>query len=516
MNQIKIGTIISYFQMGLSIIIQLVYTPVMIRLLGSSEYGLYNTVSSTISMLGILSLGFNAGYIRYYSIYKKNNDGLSIQRLNGLMLLLFLFIGFISLVCGLYLTCHLDIVFDKGLTKTEYEIAKILMLLLTVNLTISFPTSVFQNIILAHEQFVFLKVIGVIRTVCGPLLTLPLLLMGFRSIALVSVTVGLSIIADVCYIYYVLAKMGEKFVFSGFEKGLLRSIFGYTVFIALNIIIDQINWNIDKMLLGRFKGTAQVAIYSVGYTLYYCYMSFSTAVSSMFSPRVHRIVNETDEEPERQKKELTNLFTRVGRVQFILLGLLASGIFFFGEYFITEIWAGNGYESSYSVALLLIFPASIALIQNVGIEIQRAENKHQFRSIVYTIMAFLNLALSIYLCQIYGAVGSAIGTAISLVVANGIIMNIYYHKKCNIDVVSFWKSIGDLAKGIIAPIAFGAIMMCFVNITSLLMFISFILVYTIIYCSSMWFLGMNVFEKDLIISLIQKLFRKGKKVGSES
>ena len=58
-NQLKAGTIISYFQMSIQILIGLAYTPIMIRLLGKSEYGLYNTVSSTIAMLSILRLGFN-------------------------------------------------------------------------------------------------------------------------------------------------------------------------------------------------------------------------------------------------------------------------------------------------------------------------------------------------------------------------------------------------------------------------------------------------------------------------
>ena len=64
-NQIKIGAVLSYLQIGLSVVISLIYTPVMLRLLGQSEYGLYSTVSSTIAMLSILSLGFNSSYIRY-------------------------------------------------------------------------------------------------------------------------------------------------------------------------------------------------------------------------------------------------------------------------------------------------------------------------------------------------------------------------------------------------------------------------------------------------------------------
>ena len=70
-SQLKAGAIISYIQMGLSVIVGLLFTPVMIRTLGQSEYGLYNTVASTISMLSILRLGFDNSYIRYFAKYKK-------------------------------------------------------------------------------------------------------------------------------------------------------------------------------------------------------------------------------------------------------------------------------------------------------------------------------------------------------------------------------------------------------------------------------------------------------------
>ena len=70
-NQLKVGSLLSYAQMILGVVISLLYTPVMLQILGQSEYGLCNTVSSTISMLSLLSLGFNSGYIRYYAKYKK-------------------------------------------------------------------------------------------------------------------------------------------------------------------------------------------------------------------------------------------------------------------------------------------------------------------------------------------------------------------------------------------------------------------------------------------------------------
>ena len=63
-KELKIGSILSYLQIALGIVIGIAYTPFMLRTLGQSEYGLYNTVSSTIAILSLLSLGFNASYIR--------------------------------------------------------------------------------------------------------------------------------------------------------------------------------------------------------------------------------------------------------------------------------------------------------------------------------------------------------------------------------------------------------------------------------------------------------------------
>ncbi len=506
-NQLKAGSILSYIQMAVNVLISLLYTPVMMRLLGQSEYGLYNTVSSTISMLSILSLGFNAGYIRYYSKYKKLDDKQSIYKLNGLFLMIFTIIGIVAFLCGLFLSGNLTLVFDEGLTSQEYEIAKVLMLLLAINLATTFPMSVFSNIISANERFVFLKLLGIIKHVLGPLVTLPILLAGYRSIAMVTVTLAINVSVDICYFIYVVVVLKNKFVFRDFEKGLFRGVFAYTGFIALNMIVDQVNWNLGKFLLGRYSGTVAVAVYSAGYTLYQCYMMFSTHISGVFTPRIHRISNDTAGNELEQRRQFTALFVKIGRIQFLILALIATGVIFFGKPFIA-VWAGEGYEDSYYVAVLLILSATIPLIQNIGIEIQRSLNRHKFRSLVYFAMAIINIGITAIACQKYGAVGAAIGTTISVVVANGLIMNIYYHKKCNINIVAFWKNILRQCLGLIIPLAVGIAIYKLINFTSVWVMLIWIAVYTVVYCISMFLLGTNKYERNLIIKPIRKGFLK--------
>ena len=66
-DQLKAGVVLSYITTVVSIVIQLVYMPVMIRLLGQSEYGLYSLVSSVVSYLSLFSLGFSGAYMRFFA-----------------------------------------------------------------------------------------------------------------------------------------------------------------------------------------------------------------------------------------------------------------------------------------------------------------------------------------------------------------------------------------------------------------------------------------------------------------
>lgn len=507
-NQVKMGVILSYVYMGLHIIIGLVYTPLMIRLLGQSEYGLYNTVSSTISMLYLLNLGIGSSYIRFYSRYRNQGTMNKIDTLNGVFISIFAVIAIIAFSCGMFLTVNVKMIFDNGLNPFEYERARILMFLLTISLSLSFPMGVFESYIVANEKFIFQKILLILQTITSPIITLPLIMAGYGSVGVVLVSVSLTAVIWVTNAFYALRKLGMNFCFKDYDRDIFKEIFSFSFFIALNMFVDQINWNIDKILLGRYKGTTGVAIYSVGYSLYLYYMSFSGSISSIFTPRVHEIVNKY-KNSEQQKAELTSLFIKIGRIQFLVLALIASGVVFFGKAFITKIWAGPEYSESYYVAILLILASSIALIQNLGIEIQRAQNRHQFRSIVYTIMACFNLGMSIILCKLYGAVGCAIGTAVALVFANGLVMNIYYHAKCNIDIVMFWSEIKKLARGAICPVTIGVVCRPLIENSSVLLFCMEIGVYSAIYFVSMWFSGMNQYEKELLMKVIRK--RKGAK-----
>ena len=99
-NQRKAGVILSYAGQLTKILISIIYTPIMLRLLGQSEYGLYQLVYSVVSYLSLLSLGFSSSYMRFYSRYKAQRDEDGVARLNGMFLLIFTSLSIVCVLCG--------------------------------------------------------------------------------------------------------------------------------------------------------------------------------------------------------------------------------------------------------------------------------------------------------------------------------------------------------------------------------------------------------------------------------
>jgi len=492
-NQLKAGAILSYVSMGLGYIISIIYTPIMLRLLGQSEYGLYNLVNSVVSYLGLLNFGFGSAYVRYYSRYKVKNDQENIAKLNGMFLIIFSIIGFIAVIAGSILVLNTKLIFGDKLTIKELSTAKVLMAIMVYNIGFSFPNVVFNSYITANEQFIFQKSLQIFKVIVNPFLVLPVLLMGYGSIGMVIVTTIINISLEISNAIFCVKKLNMRFSFKNIDIYLMKEITIFSSFIFLNMIVDQINWNLDKFIIGRFRGTSEVAIYSIGAQLNNYLIRVSTVISSVFIPRINKVVAKASKDDE-----LTKIFIKIGRVQYMFILFIFISFIVFGQSFI-KLWAGEIYSKSYYIALVLMAPMVVALIQNIGIEIRKAKNKHKIPAVFMIVVAFVNIIITIPLAVNYGAIGSAIGTSVAIII-NSIFINIYYQKVIRLNIILFWKQIIEMSKGAIIPICVAIIMKVNYNYFSDLSFLLLTLPFGIIYFFSMYLFGLNDFEKKLFIN----------------
>lgn len=78
--------------------------------------------------------------------------------------------------------------------------------------------------------------------------------------------------------------------------GILKEVSIYSFWIFLNAIMDRIYWSSGQFILGMYKGAVAVAVYAVAIQLQGIYMSFSTAISGVFLPKVTAMVAKENNE----------------------------------------------------------------------------------------------------------------------------------------------------------------------------------------------------------------------------
>lgn len=501
-NQRKSGAILSYVSIIVNMLIQLMYTPLLIRMLGQSEYGLYSLVSSIIGYLTVLDLGFGNAIVVYTAKYRALKQYDEEKKLHGMFKIIFIVIGLVAATLGLILYFNVNNIFGNTMNSNELHKMKIMMLILAFNLMITFSFSIYTSIINAYEKFVFQKVMSIISAILKPLFMIPLLFLGYKSITMCIIITIVNIIVMMSNYLYCKNKLNIKTKFLGFDKALFKTIFSYSIWIFVGIIVDKINWSVDNFVLGAVSGAVAVSIYSIAATINQLFINLSTAISGVLLPKMSKLIAN-----KASSEQLTNEMIKVGRIQYYIIFLMSSGLILFGKNFII-IWAGQEFEKSYYVALLLIIPVCLPLIQNLGLSIMQAMNKFKFRSISTLIMAIFNVIISIYFAKEWGATGAALGTCISLIICNIILINIYYYKKLNLNIFRFWKEILRETIPFIIPISIILLILYFTKLKGVIGFITYGGIYTIIYCLVAYFLTMNEYERNVIDKMLIKIHLK--------
>lgn len=503
--QRKSGVILSYIAIIINTIVQLLYTPLLIRSLGQSEYGLYSLVASVIGYLTVLDLGFGNAIIVFTAKFREQKKYEEEKKLQGMFKCVFIIIGTIAFFLGVILFLNIENLFGKTMTCYEINKMKIMTLILSFNLLLTFAFSIYSSIINAYEKFVFQKIMAIISALLKPLIMLPFLFLGYKSITMCVVITIVNIFVYFSNFYYCKNKLKINIKYQGFDKKMFFVILNYSIWIFIGALVDKANWSVDNFVLGAVSGTIAVSIYSIAATLNQLFISLSTAISGVLLPKMSKLVAK-----KASSHELTDEMIKVGRLQNYIIFLMCSGLVLFGKEFI-KIWAGDGFEESYYVALLLIIPVCFPLIQNIGLSIIQAMNKYKFKSISSGIMAILNIIISIFLAQRWGAIGAAIGTCISLVICNIVIINFYYYKKLKLNVIRFWKDILKQSIPFTIPIVMILLLMNLIRIEGIVGLLLYGLIYTSTFGLVSYYFSMNYYEKNIVNNVLNKLkFKKGK------
>lgn len=502
-SQRKAGAILGYANIIVKNIVNLLYTPMLLAFVGQADYGVFQTANNFIVSLQLLTFGFEGAYVRFYMMRASKDDVDGIRRLNGMYLVLYLIICVLAIAIGLIFSAACGVLFSGSFSPDQVSLASTIMTVLTFNVATTLSSLVFDSYIIAHECFAFQQSRQMLTTLATPGLALLLLYMGYGvvGVAFAQLTVNLVLLA--LNAHYAIGKLGMRFDVKHSELGLFKAVAIFSGWLFLNQLFDLITLNVPSIILASASGAVAVAIFAIAVQLRSLFYSLSTTISGVFVPLINKLVAERND-----NDELTHLMTKVGRYQALAWWWVLGGFILLGRWFI-GIWAGADYAEAYWLTIAMVIPATVPLIQNTGIEIQKAKNKHKPRSVAYTICAFIDLAVTLALAGTMGAWAAVVGYDLYIILGTGIFMNWYYHNRIGLDMVYFWKHTLPIILACAAACAICLIGTRIVPVTGFGTFLVWGAVYTAVCAAILWPLVLNDDEKRQFSRVFAKLRRSG-------
>lgn len=435
MNEIKIGAVLNYVRLFVKLGIGFFLSPFILESLGRAEFGIYSIAGTIIGWLALCDFGLTASTTKFLCEYQAKGDREGEAHFLGNVAALFSVIGGIVLVSGLCIFPFLGNIFPK-FSEDELKLYRILYLMTLLNTSLMFPARTLGGISAARQKYVIPGTVGLLLSLASTCATVIILFLGYKSIALCATGILFGVIGLVWGVYYNFMCLKARITWRGWDFPLCKSIFAFSFWMFLDQLIGIFNWGCGTTIMGMTQGAAQIAVYAYGMQLMQYYFMASNCISGLFLPKVVKLVTQ-----QADKEKLTDLWIAVARVHVLILGFMLTSLVIFGRQFLS-LWVGrtmgDSTDQSWLVALLLIGTITVPLVQCLGWQILQAYNAIRIRVKVLVFVGAINLILGYFLSLWYGAIGLAMGTAVSFILGQWIFMNLLYQFKIGLNVRRFF------------------------------------------------------------------------------
>lgn len=500
----KVGVFLSYIQLIIGFVIGFAVTPIILKKLGNSEYGVYVLVASLCAYLNVIEQGLADTVVKYIIKFKLDSTPDRVEHFSAVILIINGVLSGGVALAGMVLYYAIPGIYRNSLTASEIDIAQRLLVLMALNLIVSFMFNLYQGVLTASEKFILLRVTGLGSTVATYGLSVAALYMGGRSFSIVAITLACNVVLSVYKFMYCKIKLQHK---SRLHKGALTKtvyleLIKYFLAIFIVVIVEQVYWKLDNLIISIMLGATFVAIYSIGMSFHKYLMRFATAISKVLSPKIFIFILSG-----KSCQQVTDELIKIARVQAFGVYLALCGLVVYGLDFI-RLWVGLEFRDAYPIILLTLIPYSLEIVGNLRNTILQAHDLYLKKSLIQLGISALNIVLTILLIKVWGIVGAAVGTGIGVLVGQIGINWLLVRNKC-CDLKRYYSEVyAKLSLVIAIMIALGFATKPLLAIRSWVEFFTTAFVFSLIYFVFLWIIALSPIEKNSIICTFKRYMHR--------
>ena len=436
------GVALSYVNTVLNMVTGFFLSSFFVKMLGDTEYGLYQMVTSFVSYLVLLEFGTGTAMTRNISKCRAQNaDKQEIQKNISTIWTISLLLAIIIAVASIVFYSQIGNIYNK-LTFDQVPYAQKILLLEVVYLIVSFLSSTLNGVVLGFEQYKLGPIISIVRLISRAALMVGIILIYRYAIAIVIVDVLVSITTATYLFVFCIRRLRLTFTTRYFDRQVFKEILPLCMAMFIQTLVNQANSSVDQFVIGIKMTPEHVSYYSIGLFFYNAFSLLTTVPITMYGPQIVKdIIQKVNEDT------LMDHMIRPSRFITLIGTTALCGFFVAGRQFINLCY-GENYKIAWFVALIIMVPMMINMSNGILINVLDALNKRMARSYVLMFTTIANIILTVVWIDIWGIIGASIATAVCTLVGQITMMNVYYSKKLNIKIMYLYYR---TFKGILIP-----------------------------------------------------------------
>ncbi|MBD3333951.1 MAG: oligosaccharide flippase family protein [Candidatus Eisenbacteria bacterium] len=407
----------NWSRLVVSIFVGLVMTPLFIRYLGKSTYGVWLLIHSVVGYYGLLDLGIRSAVVRYVSRDLARADLRAVNETLNTSLVLYSGIGLAALGVSGALAAVLPSI--EGFAAARHPHAGTLILLVGAAIAVSFPGRLLEGVLSAAERFTVSNGIGIVFSLMRNGVFLAVLLLGGGLMDLAWVLLIETVVHKLVTAIVVLRQVpGLRISPGAAARHRVRQIFGYGIHTFLAQAGDRLRLYTDSIVIGAFLPAQAITLFNVGNRPLNYLSRITLGISRVLTPAFSRT------EASNGETELRRLLVVGTRSTALLAALICLVLALSGERLI-RLWVGEGFSESVTVLLILVPAYLLAASQTPVNSILYGTSRHQLLSRLTLAEGVVNLGLSLWWVQLWGIAGVALGTALPMIVVRFVLLPLY-------------------------------------------------------------------------------------------
>lgn len=247
----------SYFITPIVIIIT---TPMLLKNLGSADYGIWVLINSLINILGISNFGLGNAFIKIGSEYESSENDSMFNQLFSVAFTLSIILSLVIIT--------LTLLFDIFVFPMFFGTSDVNSILPVIHLIggvvgLRIINSVISGSYMAKQRYDINSKVNIVYNVLTSILFTGLALI-YKDIKLLVIFLFLSTVLLLLINAFIAKKVNSNLLFRlRLNRSIFMEIFKYGIYSWLQMIISALNNQADKLVIGSLLGPSVLGYYAV-------------------------------------------------------------------------------------------------------------------------------------------------------------------------------------------------------------------------------------------------------------